>query len=286
MTDPPFPGWEKPQENWSKLPHSFIDLMRDMKLAELKVTLYLLRHTWGFGNFDDFQIITLDEFMSGRKLRDGSRLDSGTGLSKPSVISGLKDAEIIGTIETAINSSDHARVRKGYRLRGKNNLPRSKFLTPEVKNLYIDPNKETLKDKDHSSLQEKKEKKQSERNRFNFEMEKQFSVSTSIPVPRRQTIRDRKAAGQLWNNPLWSIYDLFRPTVERAGEEKRGYDESSLRLTMSLINEAVEHMRSSGLTISTPASIVNVATSIYAEKYAGITEPEQSADFWKEYING
>jgi hypothetical protein len=88
----------------------------------------------------------------------------------------------------------------------------------------------------------------------------------------------------MWNNPLWSIYDLFRPDDERAGIVKRVYSTNSLTLALSLIQEAVEHMRESNLTMSTPASILNVATSIYAEKYAGTYDPEQSADFWKEYV--
>ena len=285
MTDPSFPGWQQPKENWSKLPHSFIDLMKDMKLAELKVTLYLLRHTWGFGNFDEFQLITTDEFIRGRKLRDGSRLDSGTGLSKPSVISGLKDGEQRGTIESAVNGHDKARIKKGYKLRGKNSLQQSKTLTSAVKIFDTDLNKDTLKEKkDPPSPPVKKTRKPTARNTFNLSLEKQFSMATGIPIPRRVTVRDRKQAGQLWNNPLWAIYDLFRPEDERSGESKRAYDKDSLTLAMSLIQEAVTHMRDSKLTISTPASVLNVATSIYAEKYTGVTTPSQSADFWKEHI--
>lgn len=284
MTDPSFPGWQQPHENWSKLPHTFIDLMREMSKAEVKVTLYLLRHTWGFGNFDDFQVITIDEFIRGRHAKNGTRQDRGTGLSKPSIISGLRAAEERGTIESSVDTSDKARIKKGYKLRGQESLQGSKTFTPEVKNLDIDPNKETLKEKDHTSPSEKRERKQTNRDKYNLAMEKQFAVTTGIPVPRRKTVRDKKSAGQLWNNPLWSIYDLFRSDEERTGVIKREYDSNSLQLTLTLIREAVEHMRGSKLTISTPASILNVATSIYAEKYAGVTTPEQSADFWKEYM--
>ncbi len=283
MTDPSFPGWQQPKENWSKLPHSFIDLMKDMKLAELKVTLYLLRHTWGFGNFNAFQTISTDEFIHGRRGKLDSRQDSGTGLSKPSVIAGLRSGEARGTIESSVDTSDKARVKKGYRLRGKRILPESKKLTADVKNLDTDLNKETLEKKDHPSPTEKK-RKQTDRDKYNFEMEKCFSSSTSIPIPRRKTVRDKKSAGQLWNNPLWAVYDLFRPEDERAGTVKRVYDDDSLQLTLSLIREAVQYMRESKLTISTPASILQVATSIYADKYAGITTPDQSANFWKEHI--
>jgi len=281
VTDPLFPGWKQPTENWSKLPHDLIDLMRHMKVSELKVTLYLLRHTWGFGNFDDFQTITLDEFQYGRKGKGGHRLDNGTGLSKPSIIAGLREAEERGTINCIADTSDKARIRKGYKLRGKESLPRSKTLTSEVKNLYLDLNKDTSKEiKDPFPS----EKKQNIRQVFNSEMEKQFSMSTSIPIPRRKTVQERKSAGKLWNTPLWTIYELFRPEEERQREVKMGYDDASLKLTLSLIDDAVKKMRESNLTIATPASIVNIATSIYAEKYANQNMPEQSADFWEEYV--
>jgi DNA-binding PadR family transcriptional regulator len=285
MTDPSFPGWQQPKENWSKLPHSFMNIMKDMKLAELKVTLYLLRHTWGFGNFDEFQLITLDEFQYGRHTKRGTRQDGGTGLSKPSIIAGLREAEERGTIESTIDTKDKARIKKGYKLRGKDSLQQSKNLTPEVKIFDIDLNKETLKErKDQPSPSEKKESKQEDRNSFNSEMEKRFSMASGIPLPQRKNEAGRRAAGRMWNNPLWSIYDLFRPDDERAGIVKRVYSTNSLTLALSLIQEAVEHMRESNLTMSTPASILNVATSIYAEKYAGTYDPEQSADFWKEYV--
>jgi len=42
-----FPGFTEPTENWSKLPHSLIGALPDIRtVAELKVILYILRHTW------------------------------------------------------------------------------------------------------------------------------------------------------------------------------------------------------------------------------------------------
>jgi hypothetical protein len=70
-------------------------------LAELKVVLYVIRHTHGWGKFIDR--ISLSQFMHGVTKRevvieDGIfkmvevRLDRGTGLSQPSVTDGLRRA--------------------------------------------------------------------------------------------------------------------------------------------------------------------------------------------------
>ena len=86
-------------------------------IAELKVVEYILRHTWGFQEFGIKKCITTDEFMYGRKHQDGTRMDKGTGLSKPSVISGLQLALKHGFIEEEVDASDRARVKKYYNLR-------------------------------------------------------------------------------------------------------------------------------------------------------------------------
>lgn len=88
-----FAGFEHPEENWSKLPHVLIEMLdRFSSLAELKVVLYILRHTWGFQEFKELKRITLDEFQHGRKRKDRSRLDKGTGMSKDAIREGLSRA--------------------------------------------------------------------------------------------------------------------------------------------------------------------------------------------------
>jgi hypothetical protein len=113
-----FDGFEYPQQNWSKLPHQFIEelLPQIDTVAELKVVLYLLRHTWGYQEFGIFKHITIDEFMRGRKDKNGARMDSGTGLSEMSVRRGLEAALKRGVIEVTVDASDKGRVEKRYRL--------------------------------------------------------------------------------------------------------------------------------------------------------------------------
>lgn len=115
-----FKGFPKPESNYSKLPHDIIEQLPQIEtLGEMKVILYILRHTWGFQEFgeDDYKRITLDEFMNGRKRKDGTRLDEGTGLARATVVEGLKRAEKHGFIVSDVDRRDAARVKISYRLR-------------------------------------------------------------------------------------------------------------------------------------------------------------------------
>lgn len=152
MGKTPFSGFVVPEQNWSKMPHAFINAMDIVEtVSEMKVIVYIMRHTWGFSEFGEPKKITLDEFMNGRKKRDGSRIDNGTGLSKPSVVDGLKRAVKHGFVKAEIDDSDKARVKKFYSLhmeqgKGLNTL------TPDVKDINPD-SKTTL----HRTEKETKE---------------------------------------------------------------------------------------------------------------------------------
>ena len=114
----PFAGFERPEQNWSKLPHTFIESLPYVRtIGEMKVVLYILRHTWGFQEFHESKKITTEEFQNGRKLRDGTRMDGGTGLTSPTIREGLKQAVLHGFIEVEVDDSDLARVKKYYSIR-------------------------------------------------------------------------------------------------------------------------------------------------------------------------
>jgi hypothetical protein len=132
-----FAGFELPQENWSKLPHAFIEALPLVEtIGEMKVILYILRHTWGYQEFGEGKKITLDEFENGRAKRDGTRLDAGTGLTRPTIIDGLNRAEAHGFIIVETDESDAARVKKFYCIKMIDNQG-SKDFTPGVKSFYI-----------------------------------------------------------------------------------------------------------------------------------------------------
>lgn len=113
-----FIGFDPPIENWSKLPHALIDALSLITSeAEAKVILYILRHTWGY--HDENKRISNDEFSGGRRRKDGSRIDGGTGLSENAIKDGLRRAVLHGFIEIDTDAKDRGRIRNYYRLKMK-----------------------------------------------------------------------------------------------------------------------------------------------------------------------
>jgi hypothetical protein len=137
-----FVGFNKPETNFFRLPNEWTDITAQVtSLAELKLVEYVLKHTWGYSEFDMVKKITTDEFMSGRKRKSGERIDNGTGLSKPSVIAGLKSAVLHGLLEEETDDSDKARIKKYYKLKMRNPIeedqPEQEDPQSDVKILYI-----------------------------------------------------------------------------------------------------------------------------------------------------
>lgn len=117
-SQPQFLGFDRPRQNWFRLPYQWTDITAKItSLAELKVVEYVLKHTWGYQEYDLKKRISLDEFRHGRKRKDGTTIDQGTGLSKQSVIDGLKNAVKHGFLEVEKDDSDQARKKRYYSLR-------------------------------------------------------------------------------------------------------------------------------------------------------------------------
>jgi hypothetical protein len=127
-----FPGFENPDRNWSKLPHALVTALPIIEtLSELKVILYVLRHTWGYQEYGTAKRITLDEFEHGRKRRDGSRMDGGTGLSSNAVRSGVMRAVAHGfLIQETETHRDKGRQSHVYYLRMSHPDPRVSDFAP------------------------------------------------------------------------------------------------------------------------------------------------------------
>lgn len=114
-----FPGFEySPDCGYSQLYHDWLsEIIANIdNVAELKVVLYAFRHTCGFQEQDTAKYITVDEFMFGRKRKDGTRLDFGTRLSEMSVRTATKKGVEHGFLVEEIDDSDLARIKKGYGL--------------------------------------------------------------------------------------------------------------------------------------------------------------------------
>ncbi len=142
LSKPLFQGFSKPEANFFRLPNEWTDITAKItSLAEMKVVEYVLRHTWGYSEYDIVKKITTDEFMHGRKSKDGNRIDSGTGLSNKSVVEGLHKAVEHGLLEVETDDRDRARIKKYYKLKMKSSLEEgeheSNDVHADVKNLHI-----------------------------------------------------------------------------------------------------------------------------------------------------
>ena len=141
-SDHQFAGFSTPEANFFRLPNEWTDITaRITSLAEMKLVEYVLKHTWGYREFHVVKKITTDEFMSGRKRKSGERIDTGTGLSKPSVIAGLKSAVAHGLLEEETDDSDKARIKKYYKLKMRTPIeeaePEKQAPHADVKNVNI-----------------------------------------------------------------------------------------------------------------------------------------------------
>lgn len=111
----PFEGFDPPESNFWRLPNSWFDVVTHFtSWAEHKVVEYILRHTWGYQEYGIGKLITMDEFMHGRKRRDGSRLDAGCGMAENSIKKGIADAVSHGFLTVQTDDSDRGRIKKYY----------------------------------------------------------------------------------------------------------------------------------------------------------------------------
>lgn len=198
-----FSGFDEPLENWSKLPNSFIAALPLVtSLAELKVILYILRHTWGYKEYDQGKHITTDEFANGRKRKDGTRIDTGIGMSEPSIRSGINTAMLHGFICVDVDNHDLARVEKSYRLNITTN-PGERSLPPEGKE-FTSGGKEVYERSEIDTLDKKPNTETLSRKR-----EKKAKADT-IPALQMNAMKDALVAAFGWDakqmtQPEWGI---------------------------------------------------------------------------------
>ncbi len=116
---------DDPQDSgWTILPYELVDHFPLISsFAEILVILYVLRHTWGYQDYSGSRRITLDEFSHGRKRRDGSRLDSGTGLSRNAIKAGVRAAVAHGFLIQEPDDRDGGRRSYVYRLHMADDAP-------------------------------------------------------------------------------------------------------------------------------------------------------------------
>lgn len=102
-------------------------------------------------------------------------------------------------------------------------------------------------------------KHQTERQKASEYLEKLFSDLSGLPLPDRKTDAQKKAAAKRWWNPLLEVWELCGKESSIAGD---------------IIIKAYNQMLKDELTISAPASVIEVAKSIYAKNGHKPQQPE------------
>lgn len=129
MSSPPFEGFARPQSNFYRLPLSWFDTLRTLRtrhdrrriVALVRLTEYIIKWTWGQGNYQGSVRLTLDEIEHGRVIgrREGERMraDAGTGMPRKTLIPTIEDALAYGLLTRLADDRDRARVRQAYAVR-------------------------------------------------------------------------------------------------------------------------------------------------------------------------
>jgi hypothetical protein len=128
-----FGGFESP--HYTQVPDDFFDLLlSELTPAEFKVCAYIIRRTFGWKK--DADAISLSQMVNGIRRRDGTHVDGGTGLTKPTVIAAIKGLLEKGVIVRQLNSSpERGNEASTYALRlaGDPLDPAASALPPPVK---------------------------------------------------------------------------------------------------------------------------------------------------------
>lgn len=121
-----FAGFAPPTSNYYRLPNDWFDIWRAARetlaegdrpariVAPLKITEYVIKHSWGWQNFNDPIRLSRSDMRQGRQGKNG-RLDAGTGLGSEATISrGIELAINLGLLEQIAHNQDAARQERYY----------------------------------------------------------------------------------------------------------------------------------------------------------------------------
>jgi len=101
-----------PKFNYSQVPNDYLDwIMPTLSPSEHVVMTYMFRQTIGYHELN--RHLTLEDFEHGRKRSDGTPLDAGTGLSRPTIQKALRSLTDLGLLSSQ-DEGDAARIRRTY----------------------------------------------------------------------------------------------------------------------------------------------------------------------------
>ncbi len=109
--------------NGTIVPDDVFDVLAPrLKESELRVLLYIVRRTFGFGKSAD--AISLRQLTDGIQTRDGRTLDYGTGMSRKAVVAGVRGLVEKGIITVHRHTSERGDQSVNvYRLRFRDSQP-------------------------------------------------------------------------------------------------------------------------------------------------------------------
>jgi len=128
-----FAGFQNP--NYTIVPDEVFDeLLTELSGGELKVLLYIIRRTFGFKK--DSDNISLSQMLRGISRKDGTPLDRGVGLSKPTLLQALRTLQDKNIIETerrrSAEKGDEPTVYRLSFANGAAQMARGQKTTPPV----------------------------------------------------------------------------------------------------------------------------------------------------------
>lgn len=204
-----FDGFYMP--NSTPVPDNFFDeLLADLSGAEVKVVCYVMRRTFGFKRQSDN--ISISQMLNGIVKKDGTRLDRGTGLSKPTLLRALRTLKERRVLIANRNSSTergdeatnyHLNIREGDggKILTHGGVAQS-FTTGVVKNFNppvvkkINPQDTVIQDTDYNNnvnVAFKKFEKTDLRKLPNFEQDKEKIKYLAIEISKQLGDRHSQA---------------------------------------------------------------------------------------------
>lgn len=232
-----FQGFIPPVDDYFRMPNEWINICAEIKsLAELKIVQYVLRHTWGYQDYDGVRKLTLDEFMHGRKRRDGTRIDKGTGLSDRGVKDGIALAMEHGYLICEVDDKDKARIKKSYGIKMISELPDRKNLPPKKnsdrKNSPIQDGKNLPPDRKNSPIEQEDSSQRSEKDTKERHLKKNIEkdskrVPSRTSTPSQPSSQEKSSSVSSQEEEVefspeeQTIYDFGKETIFRVKPPKK-----------------------------------------------------------------
>jgi hypothetical protein len=235
-----FPGFEyaNSELGFTQVGNANFALLAQIdNLSEMKVTLYLIRNTWGYQEYEQGKLITTEEFVNGRKRKDDTRLDSGCGLKTTAVKEGLARGIEHGHIVCNVDDSDKGRIRKYYRLK-MDETSKPVIAELDSRNATMPSRKATM-DSRNATIREPQRDHRSEKETLETHLKKQT--------------KEEESASLSPLHPMWSLWmaSIRRPAKKAPIERDLNYCQeleemcksAQVELTIELIHKVRDQFK-------------------------------------------